>query len=145
MVWKGVTSVKPDEVWLHHGNYMMQVLEEWRVLCAKTMGRFQRCVMELAGRRAWLRNWMRHRLREPAVSWALDFIWEVQRPSCSSLGFLQSSPWYCDLKRFIKVHAFNPSTWEAEAGGFLSSRPAWSTEWVPGQPGLHRETLSRKT
>jgi major histocompatibility complex class I len=26
------------------------------------------------------------------------------------------------------VHAFNPSTWETEAGGFLSSRPAWSTE-----------------
>jgi hypothetical protein len=24
--------------------------------------------------------------------------------------------------------AFNPSTWEAEAGGFLGSRPAWSTE-----------------
>jgi hypothetical protein len=24
--------------------------------------------------------------------------------------------------------AFNPSTWEAEAGGFLSSRPAWSTK-----------------
>jgi hypothetical protein len=23
---------------------------------------------------------------------------------------------------------FNPSTWEAEAGGFLSSRPVWSTE-----------------
>jgi hypothetical protein len=22
-------------------------------------------------------------------------------------------------------HAFNPSTWQAEAGGFLSSRPAW--------------------
>jgi hypothetical protein len=45
----------------------------------------------------------------------------------------------------VVAHAFNPSTWEAEAGGFLSSRPAWSTEWVPGQPGLHRETLSRKT
>jgi hypothetical protein len=30
-------------------------------------------------------------------------------------------------------------------GGFLSLRPAWSTEWVPGQPGLHRETLSQKT
>jgi hypothetical protein len=42
------------------------------------------------------------------------------------------------------AHAFNPSTWEAEADGFLSSRPAWSTEWVPGQPGLHRETLSQK-
>jgi hypothetical protein len=45
----------------------------------------------------------------------------------------------------VVVHAFNPSTWEAEAGEFLSSRPAWSTEQVPGQPGLHRETLSRKT
>jgi hypothetical protein len=28
----------------------------------------------------------------------------------------------------VVVHAFDPSTWEAEAGGFLSSRPAWSTE-----------------
>jgi hypothetical protein len=44
----------------------------------------------------------------------------------------------------VVAHAFNPSTREAEAGGFLSLRPAWSTEWVPGQPGLHRETLSRK-
>jgi hypothetical protein len=26
------------------------------------------------------------------------------------------------------AHAFNPSTWEAEAGGFLSSRPDWSTK-----------------
>ena len=43
------------------------------------------------------------------------------------------------------MHAFNPSTWEAEAGGFLSSRPAWSTKWVPGEPGIHRETLSQKT
>jgi hypothetical protein len=25
------------------------------------------------------------------------------------------------------VAAFNPSTWEVEAGGFLSSRPAWAT------------------
>jgi hypothetical protein len=44
----------------------------------------------------------------------------------------------------VVVHAFNPSTWEAETGGFLSSRPVWPTKWVPGQPGLHRETLSRK-
>jgi major histocompatibility complex class I len=28
----------------------------------------------------------------------------------------------------VVVHAFNPSTWEAEAGGLKSSRPAWSTE-----------------
>jgi hypothetical protein len=44
----------------------------------------------------------------------------------------------------VVVHAFNPSTWEAEAGGFLSSRAAWSTERVPGQPELYRETLSQK-
>jgi hypothetical protein len=41
---------------------------------------------------------------------------------------------YCVLKKQKTktkagvAHAFNPSTWEAEAGGFLSSRPAWSTE-----------------
>ena len=28
----------------------------------------------------------------------------------------------------VVVHAFNPSTWEAEAGVFLSSGPAWSTK-----------------
>jgi hypothetical protein len=28
----------------------------------------------------------------------------------------------------VVAFAFNPSTWKAEAGGFLSSRPAWSTE-----------------
>jgi hypothetical protein len=28
----------------------------------------------------------------------------------------------------VVAHAFNPSTWEAETGGFLSLRPAWSTE-----------------
>jgi hypothetical protein len=44
----------------------------------------------------------------------------------------------------MMAHAFNPSTWEAEAGGFLSLRTAWSTTWVPGQPGIYRETLSRK-
>jgi hypothetical protein len=33
-----------------------------------------------------------------------------------------------DLGQAVVAHAFNPSTWEAEAGRFLSSRPAWSTE-----------------
>jgi hypothetical protein len=51
---------------------------------------------------------------------------------------------YKDVPGMV-AYTFNPSTWEAEAGGFLSSRPAWSTKWVPGQPGLYRETLSRKT
>jgi hypothetical protein len=45
----------------------------------------------------------------------------------------------------VVAQAFIPSTREAEAGEFPSLRPAWSTKWVPGQPGLHRETLSRKT
>jgi hypothetical protein len=30
--------------------------------------------------------------------------------------------------RAVVAYAFNPITWEAEAGGFLSSRPSWSTE-----------------
>jgi hypothetical protein len=42
------------------------------------------------------------------------------------------------------AQAFYPNTWEAEPGRFLSSRLACSTEWVPGQPGLHRETQSQK-
>jgi hypothetical protein len=37
------------------------------------------------------------------------------------------------------AHTFNPSTQEAEAGRSLSSKPAWSTEWVPEQPKLHTE------
>jgi hypothetical protein len=36
----------------------------------------------------------------------------------------------------VVVCAFNPSTWETEAGGTLRLRPAWSTEQVPEQPGL---------
>jgi hypothetical protein len=39
------------------------------------------------------------------------------------------------------VHVFNPSTWEAEADTSLSLRPAWSTEQVPEQPGLHRDIV----
>ena len=46
--------------------------------------------------------------------------------------------------RAVVAHGFNPSTREAKAGGFLSSRPTWSTKWATGQPGVYRETLSRK-
>jgi hypothetical protein len=32
------------------------------------------------------------------------------------------------FRQAVVVHAFNPSTWEAEAGRFLSLRPHWSTK-----------------
>jgi hypothetical protein len=41
---------------------------------------------------------------------------------------LNSHPLEKYIQPGVVVHAFNPSTWEAEAGGFLSSRPAWSTK-----------------
>jgi hypothetical protein len=47
----------------------------------------------------------------------------------------------------VVAHTFNSCIWEAEAGMrvFVSSRPAWSTKWVPREPQLlHRETLSWK-
>jgi hypothetical protein len=42
------------------------------------------------------------------------------------IGSLFKKKWL--LGRAMMVHAFNPSTQEAEAGEFLSSKPAWSTE-----------------
>jgi len=44
----------------------------------------------------------------------------------------------------VVVHALNPNTWEAEAGRFLSWRPACFTKWVPGQPEIYREILPRE-
>jgi hypothetical protein len=45
----------------------------------------------------------------------------------------------------VVADGFNPSTGEAEAGRIsVSLRPAFSTETVPRQPGLHNETLSQK-
>jgi hypothetical protein len=34
------------------------------------------------------------------------------------------------VSRAVVAHAFNPSTWEAEAGGSPSLRPAWFSEGV---------------
>ena len=44
----------------------------------------------------------------------------------------------------VVAHTFNHSTWEAEADGSLSLRPAWSTERVPGLSEIHKETVSQK-
>jgi hypothetical protein len=43
------------------------------------------------------------------------------------------------------LHTFNPSIHSGGRGRQISvnSRPTWSTEPVPGQSGLHKETLSQ--
>jgi hypothetical protein len=75
----------------------------------------------------------------------------IPEPKLSQVLTVTCSSQYAERSRdssqavvVVVVHTFYPSTQKAEAGRFLSSRPAWSTERVPGQPGLHRETLSRK-
>jgi hypothetical protein len=46
----------------------------------------------------------------------------------------------------VVAHAFNPSTWEAEAGGFLSLRPAWSmSEFQDSQGYTEKHCLKNKT
>jgi hypothetical protein len=42
------------------------------------------------------------------------------------------------------LHTFNPSTQRQRWGESLNSRPACSTEQVPGQPELHREICLEK-
>lgn len=44
----------------------------------------------------------------------------------------------------VVAHAFNSSPREAEADGSLNLRAVWFIEQVPGQSGLHGETLSQK-
>ena len=48
------------------------------------------------------------------------------------------------MSRALVAHAFNNSTWKAEAARFVSSKPAWTSQWAPGQPGLHREAYLGK-
>jgi hypothetical protein len=53
-------------------------------------------------------------------------VWDEGQPE-------DSNDWIVKKKKKNKqpgevAYAFNPSTPEAEAGGFLSSRPAWSTK-----------------
>ena len=85
-----------------------------------------------------------------------DRVWRISvssRPACLCSEFQDSQGYIVRpcLKQKLCIfvagqmvaHVFNPSTWKAEAGESLSLRPAWSTERVPGQPGQHREILSR--
>ena len=48
-----------------------------------------------------------------------------------------------DPKPGVVAPTFNPTTWEAEIGRSLTSRPVWSIEQVQGHLGLlHRENMS---
>jgi hypothetical protein len=42
------------------------------------------------------------------------------------------------------VHDFNSSTWEAKAGGILSSRPAWSIEFQDSQGYTEKPCLKKQ-
>jgi hypothetical protein len=46
------------------------------------------------------------------------------------------------------AHTFNPSTWEAKAGGFLSSRLAWAIQRNPvsknQKPKINKQTTTKK-
>jgi hypothetical protein len=44
----------------------------------------------------------------------------------------------------VVAHAFNPSTREAEAGGFLSLRPAWSTSEFQDSQGYTEKPCLEK-
>jgi hypothetical protein len=46
-------------------------------------------------------------------------------------------------KAGMVVFIINSSTQGPEAGGSVSSRPAWSTKQAPGQPGLQRNPVSK--
>jgi hypothetical protein len=69
------------------------------------------------------------------------------RETLASLGYQHQFKYLMNLERYLDLkaimciqslqelpgwvlvaHAFNPSTWEAETVGFLSSRLAWSTK-----------------
>jgi hypothetical protein len=41
------------------------------------------------------------------------------------------------------AYTFNPSTWGTEEADFCKLKLAWSTEQVPEQPELNKETLSQ--
>jgi hypothetical protein len=47
-------------------------------------------------------------------------------------------------KPIVVAHAFNLSTWEAEAGGFLSPRPAWSKSEFQDSQGYTEKPCLKK-
>jgi hypothetical protein len=56
--------------------------------------------------------------------WEIDWINSALSQNAEGRALIQNS----ESMPGVVAHAFNPSTWEAEAGGFLSSRPVWPTK-----------------
>jgi hypothetical protein len=67
---------------------------------------------------------LRSHLRMLTTSQQLSYLNGINPPALD----IQAAPLGSSLGPGVVAHAFNPSTREAEAGEFLSSRPAWSTE-----------------
>ena len=68
-------------------------------------------------------------------------VYRSLKESVSVHGYLRGFIEDCSC-RAVVAHAFNPSTWEAEAGRFLSFEARLVYRVSPGQPRLYRETLS---
>jgi hypothetical protein len=74
----------------------------------------------------WKRSEAVIRLRQESRPSSAE--WEATQAEFNTLSNLN-----CPFKNItsqpgVVAHTFNPSTWEAEAGRFLSSRPAWFTK-----------------
>lgn len=98
--------------------------------------------------------------------WRSGLVWQTSLPDepshqSTSLSFetILLCTWGCPGTHYVAytglklaaicwrvvAYTFNASIWDAEAGGSLRSRPAWSMEGVPGQSRLYREISSWKT
>jgi hypothetical protein len=57
-------------------------------------------------------------------------LWTPLAPDTHVVNIQAEHPYTLKKKKSpgVVAHTFNPSTREAEGGGFLSSRPAWSTK-----------------
>jgi hypothetical protein len=59
----------------------------------------------------------------------MKLAWNIRDPASKTATHKQKKAYKNESSsQAVVAYTFNPSTWEAEAGGFLSSRPAWSTE-----------------
>jgi hypothetical protein len=64
-----------------------------------------------------------------SLSWIQRRTWvSLRYSSCSEIATRQELPKIRNKKLGSGGACLNPSIWEAEAGGFLSSRSAWSTK-----------------